>query len=466
MCKCKIQNQLSEWIDRECHLELLYKISVHGGTADKFHELCDDKGPTVTIFYNTDNNVYGGYTSLSWKSEGSWCTDKLSFLFKLYTNKIWEPRKFTLSKTNTDMNVLFDSRYGPKFENLKSFNTSVDKTSGYYSLSKGGLFGGSYYDMGGENAQSVANGHNNVTDLEVYLVKDGPEESITVPWRDPPGWKSQTLMELKDYVIDYRPPEEMEAPEANVLLVGQIGAGKSSLLNTMNSIFKGEMTSRAWTGSSENSLTTSFNKFRIRDPSTRKFLNFRLCDTRGLEENMCMKNEDMALILDGHIPHNYTFNPVAQASNDVPGFHKQPTSKDKIHVIVFVVDGSTVDVMPEGVLKKKIKDIKCMAIDRGIPLLVYITKIDKVWPLVDKDVTEVFFSRPVEEMVNKVADVIAIPRAHILPVKNYENEGCLKTKINILALKALKMALFADDFLENQSELQLLQQTKRLNVKD
>jgi hypothetical protein len=69
--------------------------------------------------------------------------------------------------------------------------------------------------------------------------------------------------------------------------------------------------------------------------------------------------------------------------------------------------------------------------------------------------------------VNSVADVIAIPRSHVLPVKNYENESCLKTDINILALKALKMALSsADDFLENHSQLQSEQGAKCLDIKD
>lgn len=36
------------------------QIEPEGGSAKMFHELCDNKGPTVTIFFNTDNNVYGG----------------------------------------------------------------------------------------------------------------------------------------------------------------------------------------------------------------------------------------------------------------------------------------------------------------------------------------------------------------------------------------------------------------------
>lgn len=80
------------------------------------------------------------------------------------------------------------------------------------------------------------------------------------------------------------------------------------------------------------------------------------------------------------------------------------------------------------------------------------TKIDKVCRFVDKSIDEVFFSEAVRTTLDKVAEIIAIPRYHIFPVKNYEKEGSLQTSIGILALKALKQALlFAEDFLENQS---------------
>ncbi|XP_062607574.1 uncharacterized protein LOC134269400 [Saccostrea cucullata] len=263
ICKCQIQNQIAEWIEKECHLELLYRISLHGCTPQKFHELCDNKGPTVTVFYNTDNNLYGGYTSKSWENSGGWLRDEKSFLFKILSNGKWKPRIFSHIKTNISTNVLRKSSYGPWFEDLGSFSGSLEKTLDHYSLSKGGLFRGSYYDVGGENAQSIANGHNNVFDLEVYLVKDGPQINTCDPWRDPPVWEPATFLELKNYVLDYVPMEEVEVPEANILLVGQVGAGKSSLLNTFNSIFKGEVTSRAWTGSSEHSITTSVKRYKF-----------------------------------------------------------------------------------------------------------------------------------------------------------------------------------------------------------
>lgn len=61
--------------------------------------------------------------------------------------------------------------FGPTFDNLRSFEGIIEKNSNYYAMETIGLFSGSYYNTGSENAQSIANGHNNVTDLQVYLVK-------------------------------------------------------------------------------------------------------------------------------------------------------------------------------------------------------------------------------------------------------------------------------------------------------
>lgn len=77
-----------------------------------------------------------------------------------------------------------------------------------------------------------------------------------------------------------------------------------------------------------------------------------------------------------------------------------------------------------------------------------------------------FTSSLVEDAVNKAADIIAIPRSHVLPVKNYEKETILNMGINILALMALRKSLmFADDFLENLYDWQL-DNVQTLNKKD
>lgn len=166
--------QLSYWLGKDCHFKLLYKISRDGETPQTFHNLCDNKGPTVTIFYNTDNNVYGGYTSLCWDSSNTWYKDESSFLFQLYCNRIWKPNMFTTNEVSlrkTQTNVLANSAYGPTFEDLPSSIIKIEKNLNQYNMSTTNLFSGRFYNTGSEDMKSITNGHNNVTDLEVYMVE-------------------------------------------------------------------------------------------------------------------------------------------------------------------------------------------------------------------------------------------------------------------------------------------------------
>lgn len=126
-------------------------------------------------------------------------------------------------------------------------------------MSTTNLFSGRFYNTGSEDMKSITNGHNNVTDLEVYMVED----SIIQPWRDSPGWDSQTLEGLKDFIRSFQPKADLNVPEVNILLVGQVGAGKSSVVNTINSIWKREISTRSWAGSSDHSITASVCKFLL-----------------------------------------------------------------------------------------------------------------------------------------------------------------------------------------------------------
>lgn len=67
---------------------------------------------------------------------------------------------------------------------------------------------------------------------------------------------SKTLQELKGTLLDYTPMTETNVQAANILLIGQAGTGKSSFFNSINSIFRGKITSKAVTGRFEHSVTT------------------------------------------------------------------------------------------------------------------------------------------------------------------------------------------------------------------
>ena len=65
---------LTNWIKprrSENDWKLCWRASHDGWVNNKFHSLCDEKGPTVTIV-KVGKYIFGGYTSLSWSKHRSW----------------------------------------------------------------------------------------------------------------------------------------------------------------------------------------------------------------------------------------------------------------------------------------------------------------------------------------------------------------------------------------------------------
>lgn len=161
-----MKKQLSHWIGGDTQFKLLYKLTRDGGSAETYRLRCAYDWQTVIIFYNADGNVYGGYLSKNLGNTQNWRKDPLAFLFKLYTAGNWKPMKFPYIDGE---NHIVANSYGPWFYSLPSFQTSIRMDeNNVYNLSTSNFFDGQRFDMKGETAQSVANGHNNVTDLEVY----------------------------------------------------------------------------------------------------------------------------------------------------------------------------------------------------------------------------------------------------------------------------------------------------------
>ncbi|XP_033754699.1 interferon-induced protein 44-like [Pecten maximus] len=462
------KNQISQWIGspKRQKFTLLYKISRDGCNAKTFHSYCDNKGPTVTVLYNTDYSVYGGYASVSWNSKGTYSTDPKAFLFKLEYNGSEEPVMFP-NITNGTNAIFGSSSYGPTFGNgndLCCFTETVSKSGSTFPLNGNTSGLGNNYSLKGENYNSVMNGHLQVMDLEVYSVEE--QQLFHKPWIRDFDWSRKLEEEIKDKVATYKPLPGLDLQQARILLVGQVGAGKSSYFNTINSIFRGHISAQANAGSAEHSLTTSYRIYQVRDGYAGKPFKFRLCDTRGLEEDQGLDDHEVGYLLDGHVPDRYKFNPAVPLSPDALGFVKSPMLTDKIHCVAFVVDGSTVDVIPEKVMER-VKAMQVRMNQRGIPQVVLLTKIDRICEEISDDVSKVFFSPAMKESVDRVAMVMGLPRSHILPVKNYECEVELDQNTNILSLLSLRRILhFVDDFLYNKLDEIEADQLKQVKISE
>ena len=108
----QFKKQILDWCGFK-GTELLYRGTRDGMTSKDFHNKCDNKGPTITLFENEKGNIFGGYASLSWASDNKWKTANDCFLFTLTNIYNTEPTKFPSKKIGNE--VYHDLNNGPVF---------------------------------------------------------------------------------------------------------------------------------------------------------------------------------------------------------------------------------------------------------------------------------------------------------------------------------------------------------------
>ena len=74
--------KIFEWTNYN-KMELIYRGSRDGMTSNNFHNKCDYKNPTIVLYKNIKNSVFGGFTSLAWANNGDYRSDPQAFIFTL-----------------------------------------------------------------------------------------------------------------------------------------------------------------------------------------------------------------------------------------------------------------------------------------------------------------------------------------------------------------------------------------------
>ncbi|XP_052213304.1 interferon-induced protein 44-like [Dreissena polymorpha] len=449
----KYMSQLESWIGTGPKIfTLLYQITRDGCNATTFHQKCDNQGPTVTVLYNQEGSVYGGYGSLSWNSSSGWITDANAFIFQLRYSGSDKPTKFPIKDTHTQLGLYGNSTYGPTFgggHDLQAFTGTVNSSGGYFALN--GRMNVHSFDYQGLTVDKINNGNLQVTELEVYAITDGQRKMSqpkqTQPWRKTPEWTEKYLETLTEDIVSFKPSCELGLSDVRILMLGPVGTGKSSFYNTVNSVFKGRISHNAPCGVASNGITIAYNPYAVNMRSGAT-LNFRLCDTRGLEINQGLDILEFNYLLDGNIPDHYQFNPVVQFCPDHPAFVYKPRNTEKIHCVLYVIDATTLGDIPPK-LVDKMSNFQRLVNQKGIPQAVMLTKVDLACQNVASTLSSVFTSKKIEDAVNKVSSMFGLPRNHVLPVKNYDHEIELDDNISILALLALRQLLhFAEDYIQ------------------
>ena len=72
-------HKLIEWSGYN-KMELIYRGTRDGMNSSAFHQKCDNKGETITLYKNDKGNIFGGFATLPWSNKGSYKNAPNSFI--------------------------------------------------------------------------------------------------------------------------------------------------------------------------------------------------------------------------------------------------------------------------------------------------------------------------------------------------------------------------------------------------
>ena len=86
-----------EWFDRPPpRATLLYRASRDGWRVQNFHSKCDGKGATLTAIKTANGCVFGGFSDVTWDSQGRNTTSSKAWLFSIKSLAGTPPQKMPI----------------------------------------------------------------------------------------------------------------------------------------------------------------------------------------------------------------------------------------------------------------------------------------------------------------------------------------------------------------------------------
>ncbi|XP_020515058.1 interferon-induced protein 44-like [Labrus bergylta] len=256
---------------------------------------------------------------------------------------------------------------------------------------------------------------------------------LSTPWRTI-NWKDyQTPLQ---YVESYKLPSE--GKQIRILLHGPVGAGKSSFINSVQSVLHGRIYVQALSDTGfKYSFTEKYTAYKIQKGDQKSFYPFVFNDIMGLSPVNGVLVDDVKLALMGHVKEGYKFNIESKLSDADPHFIKSPTDNDKVHILVCVINADNLTLMHQATLQQ-IREIRGKASELGIPQVVILTKIDKAYPELKENLRNVYKVASLKNQMEQFSADVGIPMNCMFPVKNYSEEIELNSDTDCLILSALR----------------------------
>ena len=94
--------------------KLLYRATRDGWSTNNFHKKIDTYSNTILLVHTEHNNIFGGFTSLTWNKKYGWQSDKKAFLILIRSSKNYELQIWNVINTTytVDMTTQRIFRFG------------------------------------------------------------------------------------------------------------------------------------------------------------------------------------------------------------------------------------------------------------------------------------------------------------------------------------------------------------------
>lgn len=398
----------------EEQFSLLYKASVHGFSKEKLLDRCSHQGSILTVIYN-EYHILGAYMPGGYLGE-------LDISITLFAFQETEISKCEIGPLNPCL--LFSGN------NINSeFIINLEKKAVVTSVTTMEKLGLPQCCM-------------SFKECEVFRCEDLLDK------RSMDG-----IIELKESLMSairtYKPYGGL-VHQIQILLLGPIGAGKSSFFNAVKSVFRGHVTNQALVGSDITGVSEKYRRYVVKDGKDGDPLPFILCDLPGLSEKegrLCL--DDILSVLKGHVADRYQFNSMNPVKPGHGDYICYPLLKDRIHCVAFVFSAYSVHCLSDEMVEK-IKRIRKELIKCGMVQVVLLTHVDTLDLITKGDLIDIYKCVPVKLKLEELHREFGFPLSDIFVVSNYSSEWELEPVKDVLILSALRQMLWAaDDFLED-----------------
>ncbi|MDC3321174.1 TLD domain-containing protein [bacterium] len=168
-----------EWFEsRPPRATLLYRASRDGWRVQNFHSKCDGKGATLTAIKTANGCVFGGFSDVTWDSQGRNTTSSKAWLFSIKSLAGTPPTKMPIKPSARTYATFRAGNYGPTFgggHDLYIADNANMCTSSYSNLGHTYAIPPGQGTTGSVKAQTFLAGTYNFTpvELEVYSISEG-----------------------------------------------------------------------------------------------------------------------------------------------------------------------------------------------------------------------------------------------------------------------------------------------------